>query len=190
MKFDNLYKDILAKRFLIEAEDVSTETIAEIEPSSEPSSSDASSESDDSDDMQKQEIVEDEIISYLSKLKNSSTTYGDLRNFVSSLRVVASPDDAKWFIASALRNKKSEGLTLTKKGAKIDDSDIVSFAEVEESPDEENAYGGSNSSELDADGDDVFSPEERERQAIEANLNRGAYRDYKKTKEADSENEF
>ena len=62
MKFDNLYKDILTKRFLIEAEDVSTETIAEIEPSSEPSSSDASSESDDSDDMQKQEIVEDEII--------------------------------------------------------------------------------------------------------------------------------
>jgi len=190
MKFDNLYKDILAKRFLIEAEDVATDTITEIEPSS----SDASSESDDSDDMQKQEIVEDEIISYLSKLKNSSTTYGDLRNFVSSLRVVASPDDAKWFIASALRNKKSEGLTLTKKGAKIDDSDIVSFAEVEESPDEENAYGGSNSSkldaELDADGDDVFSPEERERQAIEANLNRGAYRDHRKTAQADLENEF
>jgi ribosome-associated protein YbcJ (S4-like RNA binding protein) len=190
MKFDNLYKDILAKRFLIEAEDVATDTITEIEPSSEPSSSDASSESDDSDDMQKQEIVEDEIISYLSKLKNSSTTYGDLRNFVSSLRVVASPDDAKWFIASALRNKKSEGLTLTKKGAKIDDSDIVSFAEVEESPDEENAYGGSNSSELDTDEDDVFSPEERERQAVEANLPRGAYRDHQKTAQADLDNEF
>ena len=190
MKFDNLYKDILANRFLIEAEDVSTETVTEIEPSSEPLSSDTSSDSDGAEDMQKQEIVEDDIIAYLSKLKNSSTTYGELRNFVSSLRVVSSPDDAKWFIASALRNKKAEGLTLTKKGSKIDDSDVVSFKEVESSPDEEGAYSDSHGSELDADGDDVFSPEERERQAVEANLPRGAYRDRQKTMQADLDNEF
>jgi len=163
MKFESLYNNVMKSRFLIESpEDIDTEEEISSELSEEPEGID--------NELQKQESIEDEIIAYLKNLKDSKTTYGDLLRYVSRLRSVENPEDAKHHIIAALSNRKEDGLKIVKEGPRITDNDIISVEEIEPSEDDEDAYLGGKGAELEGDDDGVFSPEDRADQAIRGNL--------------------
>ena len=163
MKFESLYNNVMKTRFLNEdIEDMGEEDISIPLEVGEPEGIDT--------ELQKQESIEDEIIAYLKNLKDSQTTYIDLLRYVSRLRSVENPEDAKHHIIAALSNRKEDGLKIVKSGPRISDNDIISIEEIEPSEDEEQAYTGGQGNELGSEEHEDFSPEDRLDQAIRGNL--------------------
>ena len=112
-------------------DDIGSDEESDVEEISSELESEEETSSGIDDEIRKQESIETEIIAYLKNLRDSETTYGDLLRYVSRLRSVDNPDDAKHHIISALKNKKNEGLSIEKKGARIEDSDVIRFSEPE-----------------------------------------------------------
>jgi len=172
MKFTELYKEVMTKRFLVEADELGLDTV---EPTEVGNGVD--------DEVQHQEAIEDSIISYLKGHPDNETTYGDLKRHLSSSSLVKSPDDIWHHLISAVRNNKE--LSVVKKGKKFGDSpdDVITYKEVEIPEDDEAGYkeGDEGGPSLEGEEDEVFSPEDRADQAILANLPKDAMRDYQRT---------
>ena len=175
MKFESLFNHVMKSRFLVESPTVlDAASVASTEVGTD--NTIKPEKSGIQDEIDHQERVEDAIISYMKSLKDNKTTFGDLRNYVSRLSIVEDADDAKYHVISALKNLDDLKID-REQGTPINDTNVVSFNEDE-------GEDGSKLNALDSDEDDVFSPEDRADQAIQANLPKGAIEDYKKS-EAD-----